>query len=417
MAGVRWTPEHDSELIVAVRVFGPFDYERIAERLKRTEYAVQQRMSKGPKPVRNAVQEAARQHRAAQVEQEPPKAAEAAPAVSRDKQLETRIIRLREEGRSWSAIGDTVGMKRDKVRSIFAVAVGERLPEELDIYEALRPIEMPPPPTRPCTFSASDLDIIVSDMHWPKSDRRAEAVALEAIKRLRPATVYINGDAWDLEAFSKYDSDFRKRFHWNPQDEADAGAKFLYLLEEIVQEWDGKIVCIDGSNHHDRWWKYLSRVAPALIGMDRAEELLGFDKWWIPAWSRMRMVDEDVVIMPDSNDPLVLTHGNIVRAQGGASANAMGRKIFSSVAHAHTHRVGMSVIRVPARGSRPEQVWRCYELGCLADLQPGYTKRPDWQQGFGILHRDEKEQLWTMEPVVILDGKATIASLGGTICA
>jgi hypothetical protein len=149
--------------------------------------------------------------------------------------------------------------------------------------------------------------------------------------------------------------------------------------------------------------------------MDKGEALLGFDKWWIPEWSRLKMVDDDVVIMPNSTDPLVITHGVIVRQNGGASANGMGRKLMSSVAHGHTHRIGLSVIRVPARGARTETVYRCYELGCMADLMPPYVKKPDWANGFGILVRDEKAQSWQIEAVTIVEGSATIATLGGTI--
>jgi predicted phosphodiesterase len=328
------------------------------------------------------------------------------------------IVRLRdEEGRSWSAIGDTVGKSRDAVRRLYSRTANKGLPETSSLLEEyLRPISKPAPKKLPVSYSPASIDIIASDFHWPKSNKAAEAILLEAIKRLRPENVYLNGDLWDMFAQSKFDKEYRARFHWTPQDEADAGANFLYKLEEIVQEFDGKVIGLYG-NHDNRWWAYLNRTAPALIGMKDAEKLLAFDKWWIPEWSRLKMTENDVTIMPDSLDPLLLTHGEIVRANGGASANATGRKYFSSVAHGHTHRIGVSVIRVPERGERPESVIRSFELGCIADLEPPYARRPDWSNGFGILVRDSVQKNWTIEPVTINGDRATIAALGGTISA
>jgi hypothetical protein len=53
----------------------------------------------------------------------------------------------------------------------------------------------------------------------------------------------------------------------------------------------------------------------------------------------------------------------------------------------------------------------------MADLMPPYVKKPNWTNGFGILWRDEAAQSWTIEPVAIVNGKATIATLGGTLYA
>jgi predicted phosphodiesterase len=337
-------------------------------------------------------------------------------AAATDVQLGQKVVQLKEEGRSFSAIGDVLGITRDRARRLYSKSSGAFVPEEPLIAEWLRPVQLPAPkPSASKVLSRKGCDVILSDFHWPKSSASAEAIAITTIKELQPERVILNGDLWDLMAFSRFDQDYRKQFHWTPQDEADAGAKFLYKLEEVVCP-NTRIIALPG-NHEERWWRYLNQNVPQVVAMKEANDLLAFKKWWVPSWSRLEMQDEDIVLLPASNDPLLYTHGEIVRAGGGVSSRAHGAKYHSSVLHGHTHRIGSSISRIPAVGERPESLIRTYESGCMSDLQPMYSKKPDWANGFAIVQSDEKLGAWSLDQVVINEGAALINSLGATIIA
>jgi hypothetical protein len=67
VAGARWTPEADAELIDAIALVGAYDLMRLADITGRTQNAVQQRISKGPPKLRKAAQLSAEKHRKARI--------------------------------------------------------------------------------------------------------------------------------------------------------------------------------------------------------------------------------------------------------------------------------------------------------------------------------------------------------------
>jgi hypothetical protein len=93
---------------------------------------------------------------------------------------------------------------------------------------------------------------------------------------------------------------------------------------------------------------------------------------------------------------LSVTHGEIVRKHSGASAKAHYEKVGGSVLHGHTHRMG-SYFRTTAAGAHG-----AWENGCLCRLDPEYVKRPDWQQGFSVIHVDPKTGTFNVQQVPIL---------------
>jgi predicted phosphodiesterase len=336
--------------------------------------------------------------------------------LATDAALGRKVVQLKEEGRSFSAIGDTLGITRDKARRIYSKTAGSFVPEEPLIAEWLRPIEMPAPKPLPANVSATHgTDVIISDFHWPLSDEITESIALKTIEILQPDRVILNGDLWDLMALSRFDQDYRKGFHFTPQDEADAGAKFLHRLESVLGPRT-QVVALPG-NHEERWWRYLNANVPQVVAMDMAKELLDMKKWWVPSWSRLEILDEDIIILPKARDPLLLTHGEIVRAGGGISSRAHGSKYHSSVVHGHTHRIGSSISRVPSIGERPETLIRTYETGCACKLQPLYAKHPDWANGFAIVNHNESLGSWSLDQIVVTGEQAIVNTLNITVRA
>jgi hypothetical protein len=117
-----------------------------------------------------------------------------------------------------------------------------------------------------------------------------------------------------------------------------------------------------------------------------------------------------VEICPD----LIVTHGDVVRKNGGYSARGMIDKYYQSLIMGHTHRLGMTAQRLPGIGSKVEKQIYAWEMGCLCDLNPIYASAPNWQNGFGIIAVSD-DGSFAVEPVMIQDGVATVATLGCTI--
>jgi hypothetical protein len=55
-------------------------------------------------------------------------------------------------------------------------------------------------------------------------------------------------------------------------------------------------------------------------------------------------------------------------------------------------------------------------MGCTCDLNPIYASSPNWQNGFGIISVSN-DGSFGVEPVMIQNGTACIATLGCSISA
>ena len=289
-------------------------------------------------------------------------------------------------------------------------AMGEQKAQQVDDWwNGFTPVQIRPAPRPSATSVHSGVTVVAGDLHFPLQDDAAVCVLLETIRQLRPERVILNGDLPDLLALSRYPKDVRET--WGLRREAEAMHGFLAALEEVTPK-DATIVEIDanhsGNGTESRWWRYLSERVPELMSHPRAMAEMTYQKWWHPEWSRIQM-RESVVLGHD----LLVTHGDMARKGGGLSAKAHSERYVNSVMHSHTHRQGAHIRRVPAVGSRGEQTIRAYEIGCLCRLDPGYTKVPDWTQGFAIVVAGADR--YAVELVTIENGSAAVAALGQTI--
>lgn len=294
----------------------------------------------------------------------------------------------------------------------------ERAMEDLrrreEIYDWLRPVELPAPVRPKVTGKPNAYTLVIGDMHFPKHDERTLAIFLQAVAALKPARVILNGDTVDLLAVSKYPKDARSRFTWKLRDEVHAFHAFLRDLHSAGDAWGMEVVETEanhsGNGTASRWWRYLSDRCPELLGHSDAESLLSYQRWFYPAWSSIQLVDSVVIA-----DDLLVMHGDIVRGKGGYSARAHMEKWHSSTLNSHTHRAGSTVRRIPAVGSRGEGVQRSYEIGCACDLSPVYAAVPDWANAWGIISHDGEG--YGVEICHVVNGRASIAALGASLAA
>ena len=295
--------------------------------------------------------------------------------------------------------------------AIFAGATDGNIPEWVD---ALRPVQLPAPPIPTVRTSPNNLTIVAGDFHFPQHCPASIAVLLETIRVVKPKRLILNGDTVDLLAVSKYPKD--QRHTYDLREEAVAFHEFLHQVVTISRGWSMEIVETEanhsGNGTASRWHRYLSDRVPVLYGHPKAAELLRYETWFYPEWAPIRLV-ESVVIADD----LLILHGDLVRKHAAYSARGHAEKWHSSVMHSHTHRMGSSLERIPAVGTRGEAVRRAYEIGCLCNLQPSYVSAPNWTNGFAIISHDADEQDYGVELVNIQRGQAVVCTAGLTIKA
>jgi len=322
--------------------------------------------------------------------------------------VDNRIQRLRGGGLAYLA-PKAERHAASAVPQDLPVSAAEQIPEWLD---RLRPVQLPPPPPPSATVSPGDFTLVASDFHFPQHCPASVSVFLEVVRQLRPRRVILNGDTVDLLAVSRYPKD--QRHTWDLREEAKAFHEFLHQLVSLGRAW-GLTILETEANHSgngtaSRWHRYLSDRVPVLYGHPQAERLLDYRTWWYPEWAPIDLV-ESVVIADD----LLVIHGDLVRKHAAYSARGHAEKWQSSVMHGHTHRIGASVKRVPAMGTRPEALQRAYEIGCMCTLQPSYVSAPDWANGFAIVSHDVQERDYGVELVTIQRGQAVVAALGQTV--
>lgn len=307
--------------------------------------------------------------------------------------------------------GHVQAQQRRQVLTVPAAEQHDPIPDWLD---KLRPVQLPAPEPATALVVPGDFTLVAGDFHFPQHCERSVAVFLETVRQLKPRRVILNGDTVDLLAVSRYPKD--QRHTWDLRQEVTAFHAFLHQLMSIGKAW-GLVVLETEANHSgngtaSRWHRYLSDRVPVLYGHPEAQRMLDYRTWFYPEWCPIELV-ESVVIADD----LLVLHGDLVRKSGAYSARGHMEKWQSSVMHSHTHRIGQSVRRIPAVGTRLDGLQRAYEIGCMCSLTPSYVSAPDWANGFAIVSHDADEEEYGVELVTIQRGRAVVSALGQTVQA
>jgi UDP-2,3-diacylglucosamine pyrophosphatase LpxH len=231
--------------------------------------------------------------------------------------------------------------------------------------------------------------LIVSDLHVPFQDKKAVKSMLAFSKWYKPNYIFLNGDIIDFYAISRFDKD-PKRID-SLQDEINETVDFLTEFRNVNKK---AIITYLRGNHEYRLIKYKWSQAKGLNSLDALKfgELLKLDKLNIDYQQSGRMKFGKTLIK----------HGDIVRQQSAYTARGEFERSGMSGVSGHTHRLGVHW----KTNESGEYVW--FEGGCLCDLSPEYMegKTPDWQQGFIIGNYNPKNQLFNLDQVQIVEGRA-----------
>lgn len=286
--------------------------------------------------------------------------------------------------------------------------------EVSDILAGLAPINLNIKKNQIKSEELSDFTVVIGCIHFGVHCNKTLDIFYQVITDLKPSKIILNGDIVDLLAVSKYPKDVRHNH--TLQYERESYAEFIANIYTIL---GSSVEIVETNANHSgdgvesRWWRYLSDRIGEIATIDQIRDSLSYKKVFIPTND---FISIDLVDNVKIHNDLYVMHGDVVRAKGGESARGMIDKWQSSVIMNHTHRIGMTAVRIPSIGGRVEKQRIGYEVGCACDLNPVYATAPNWQNGFAVLHSDEDGTVG-FEQVVVINGKATCLSTGYTYTA
>lgn len=234
--------------------------------------------------------------------------------------------------------------------------------------------------------------VILNDIQIPFQDTKVLKLVTDFAVALRPDGVIFNGDIVDCYSVSDFDR--------NPLSKATLGReiKGAQSLMGLFHQTPEKVWI--GGNHEDRLRRHVWKAPKLIEGLDtksreRLVAALGFPEVfglgekgfrWLPYGATFPL------------GKLLVTHGSIVSKHSGQSAKAHLEKYGASVLIGHTHRGGVHFKR-DVKG-----VHAAYENFCLCRLDPEYVQHPNWQQGFAVVHVNEKTGHFNVNSIPILPG-------------
>jgi predicted phosphodiesterase len=212
---------------------------------------------------------------------------------------------------------------------------------------------------------------ILSDVHIPYHDEQAFGAAVAYLKKRKPDVLLLNGDFADFYTISRYTKNPKKR---NFKREVKLLREGLAWLRS---EFRSARIVYKMGNHDERWDHWLWNHAPEISDLPqvRLPSILGAKKHGI------EFVGDGRPVMAGK---LAIFHGH--ELSGGPFVPAMpARSAFlrttASVMVGHHHRTS----------THTQPNWKheeivCWSVGCLADLNPEYSRVNSHNWGLAVVN-------------------------------
>lgn len=230
--------------------------------------------------------------------------------------------------------------------------------------------------------------VFVGDQQAPYHDEDLHEAFLDFLQDWQPDEGILIGDTVDFPDISRHPA--KPEIHVSPQECVQSGYDILrqYREAEETTLWE-KLA----GNHDERLRRYQIDKAPRIYDLHRAvppgEEpeipvldvghILRLDELGI---EYVRPVGDYEHEQIKVSQYLAACHGWIARRGSGASALGTIEHLGYSVVHGHTHRQGIIHKTRHDIDGRTTVLAGC-ETGCMCRIDGlGYTKAPDWQNGF-----------------------------------
>lgn len=251
----------------------------------------------------------------------------------------------------------------------------------------------------------------------PFQDEAAIAVAMKIIRDINPDLIINLGDMLDFAEYSRFTQE--RAFVATVQPTLDRAHK--YLAEQKQNAPRAKIVMLEG-NHDRRLEKNILTNAAAAFGLRLANAP---DSWPVMSVPNLLRLDELGVEYVGAypagqywvNDRLVCIHGHKVRSSG-STAKAVADDERVSTIFGHVHRIELHYKTVRVRdGGRTNFA---FTPGCLCRIDGAtpstkgstdvqgrpVTNYENWQQGLAVIHYNEGDSPFAIEPIYIDHGRA-----------
>jgi len=228
---------------------------------------------------------------------------------------------------------------------------------------------------------------VIGDIHFPYHDPRTLRLVEQFLFQLQPDFVIYNGDLADFYQVSVFAKD-PARVHMLESDVKMVRSLFRRHREAMPNT---DMVFIAGT-HEYRFQKFMWSSAPELSSLTELTipELYRLDKHniqYIP-------FEQGLLI----NGIFLVLHGDLVSIHASYTAKRMFEKHGGCGIMNHTHRGG-SFYKRDRFGT-----WGWWENFCLCDLDPDWTRNPNWVQGFSLIHFTDHKRFY-VEQIPIVDHK------------
>ena len=231
-----------------------------------------------------------------------------------------------------------------------------------------------------------DKILLLKDIHFPYHDEEALGIALQYGIEKGCDTLYLNGDILDCHTLSRWEKDPESRSF---SQELETVRSFLQMVSPLFK----KVYYKEG-NHEERYWRYLSSHAPELVEIDafNLQSLMWLEQFgieWIDGRTFAKFNSLNVVHGHEFGQnvfsPVNIARGLYLRAKSHAICG-------------HWHQTSEHNEK-DING----KIITTWSVGCLCDLSPRYRPANQWNHGFAILHRDDKN--FHVENKKIYEGK------------
>jgi predicted phosphodiesterase len=212
--------------------------------------------------------------------------------------------------------------------------------------------------------------LVLADIHGRFYNREAFEIAIETGVKRGCDSVIVDGDFMDFYQFSKFDK--------NPAisiifEEQEWGQDVLRMLQDAF----GTVILKEG-NHDMRREKYIARLAatmPELMNMSSYSDYLFFDGCHVNFVEDYNHIEYG---------KLSIIHGHEYYGGGGIHvAYNRFNKALDNLMSAHSH-IAQSVIKKDIH----DHIMGSWTLGCICNLNPRYSPKNNWNNGFGIIEKD-----------------------------
>ncbi len=230
--------------------------------------------------------------------------------------------------------------------------------------------------------------LVLADIHAPYHFRDALVKALEVGRAEGCDHLFLNGDALDCYAISRWETDPRKRDFKKELDVAKT------MLRTFSDAYPGAVTWKMG-NHEERYTAYMLRNAPVFLDVPQFQfrSVTGADELGIQLVEDMRVVRLGKLNMLHGHEYRFSITNPVNPARGlflRSKVNAACGHFHQSSQHSESDLNGKTVA--------------CWSSGCLCDLHPRYMPLNKWNHGFLIVDI-EPGGAFSVRNFRILDGK------------